>query len=154
MELDELMNRFRVASREVFNHYFRVPDSYNNDGWIYEERFVRVQAELFQTLVVEPGNFGAARYGAMLPAVRVELRHGDRAPVMLNRETDSGYWDHPIREVTRDAKLNFIAFFDWDQLDYRDNRYVRVRVESWPSQKNAEGKDELIESQYVRFAKA
>jgi len=154
MELDELMNRFRVASRELFNHYFRVPDPYNNDGWTYEERFARVQTELFQTLVVEPGNLGNARYGAMLPAVRVELRHGDRAPIMLNRETDSGYWDHPIKEVTRDAKLNFIRFFDWDQLDYRDNRYVRVRVESWPSQKNAEGKDALIESHYVKFAKA
>lgn len=52
----------------------------------------------------------------------------DFAPIMFNREIQSGYWDHPLKEVTNDAKLVFVSFFDWDDLDYRDNRYVRVIV--------------------------
>lgn len=154
MDLDAMMSEFRVASRELFNQFFRIPDPYNNDGWAYEERFSRVQAALFQALVVEPAKLPDSRYGELLPSIRVELRHGDRAPIMLNRDVDSGYWDHPLKEATRDAKLLFVSFFDWDQLDYRDNRYVRVKVEHWPSQKVAEGKHALIESQYVRFANA
>ena len=154
MDLDAMMNQFRVASRELFNQFFRVPDPYNNDGWACEERFSRVQAALFQALVVEPAKLPDSRYGELFPSIAVELRHGDRAPIMLNRGVDSGYWDHPLKEVTRDANLLFVSFFDWDQLDYRDNRYVRVKVEHWPSQKAAEGKHALIESQYVRFAKS
>jgi hypothetical protein len=58
---------------------------------------------------------------------------------MLNREVDSGYWDYPLEEVTREAKLGFISFFDWDQLDYRDHRYVRVQVLEWASQPTVVG---------------
>jgi hypothetical protein len=154
MDLDAMMNHFRVASRELFNQFFRIPDPYNNDGWAYEERFSRVQAELFRALVVEPAKLPETQYGQLIPNIRVELRCSDRAPIMFNRDVDSGYWDHPLKEVTRDAKPSFVSFFDWDQLDYRNNRYVRAKVEAWPAQKAAEGKHALIEAQYVRFAKA
>ena len=34
MELDALINRFRIESRELFNHYFRVEEPYANlDAW-------------------------------------------------------------------------------------------------------------------------
>jgi hypothetical protein len=70
---------------------------------------------------------------------------------MLNRKADSGCWDHPIRKATREARLAFKTFFDWGQLAYRDNRYVRAQVEGWKSHPEAAGKHALIESQYVRF---
>jgi hypothetical protein len=70
---------------------------------------------------------------------------------MLNRELKSGYWDFPIRQVTSDARLLFLRFFDWNVLAYRDNRYVRVQVAEWFSQPEAIGKQTLIESQYVHF---
>jgi hypothetical protein len=83
----------------------------------------------------------------------VEIRAGETAPIMLNRETSSGYWDHPVTEVTRQAELCFLAFFDWDQLGYKDNRYVRIRVNRWPSHPEVVGKDALIDTQYVRFVR-
>jgi len=92
-------------------------------------------------------------YGTLQPEILVELR-SDFCSIMLNREINSGYWDFPLREVTRDARLHFITFFDWDNLDYRDNRYVRVQVADWPSHPEAVGKDALIESQYVHFVLA
>jgi hypothetical protein len=152
MDLDELMNRFRIASRELFNHFFRVLDPYNNDGWSYEERFSEVEALLFMKLVLEPAQLADLRYGLPHPGIRVILRGSEFAPIIINRETDSGYWDFPLREVTKDALLTFVAFFDWDQLAIRDNRYVRVRIDSWPIHREAEGKHALIGSEYVSYA--
>ena len=151
--IDEMMKQFRLASRELFNHFFRVADPYNNDGWSFEKRFSEVQDVLFKKLVTEPASLSDTRYGHLQPEILVQLRGSESAPVMLNREVDSGYWDHPIKEVTKDVRLLFISFFDWDQLDYRDNRYVRVKVDRWSSHPETIGKHALIESQYVRFAK-
>jgi len=101
---------------------------------------------------VQPGKLPPVEYGGVT-TILVGLR-SEFAPIMLNRAVDSGYWDHPIREVTRDAQMVFVCFFDWDQLDVRDNRYVRVLVQAWPSKSEAIGKHALIESQYVRFIDA
>lgn len=153
MDLDARMNQFRVASRELFNHFFRVDEPYNNDqAWLMEERCSEVQELLFQKLVIEPAGLPSVVYGLLNPNIVASLRLGDFAPIMLNREVDSGYWDHPLREVTREAKLAFISFFDWDQLDYRDHRYVRVQVLEWPSQPAVVGKHAFIEAHYVRFS--
>jgi hypothetical protein len=76
---------------------------------------------------------------------------GDFAPLLINREIDSGYWDYPIREVGRLATLRFISFFDWDQLGVRDNMYVRVVIHSWPGASELEGKHALIGANYVQF---
>lgn len=154
-DLNELMNQFRLASRELFNHFFRVPDPYANGqhAWLMEERFRDVQAVLFQQLVAEQMSLSLAEYGNPQPNVLVEPRHGGAVPIMLNRDIDSGYWDHPVKEVGTDAHLLFVSFFDWDQLDYRDNRYVRVQVVRWSTNPDVGGKHGLIESHYVRFAK-
>jgi len=151
MELDARLNQFRVASRELFNNYFRVDDPYKNDqAWPMEERFREVEDLLFQKLVAEPAGLPPIGYGVFNPHIRVELPHAEFAPIMLNRQVDSGYWDHPLREVTREAKLAFISYFDWDQLNYRDHRYVRVQVLEWLTQPAVVGKHALIETHYVR----
>lgn len=154
INIDNMMARFRIASREVFNHFFRVSDPYNNDGWSFEERFSEVQAVLFKMLVTEPASLSGKEYGCHQPDILVELRGCEAVPIMFNREVDSGYWDYPIKELTKDVRLLFVSFFDWDQLDYRDNRYVRAQVDRWPAHPENIGKHALIESQYVRFAKA
>jgi hypothetical protein len=62
---------------------------------------------------------------------------------MLNRGEDSGCRDHPQNEVTRDAVLSFVTFFDWDSLDLVDWRYVRIIVREWPSHPELVGKHAL-----------
>jgi hypothetical protein len=151
MDVDELMQQFRLASREIFNHYFRIADPYKNNGWALESRFKDVQELLFQKLVAEPTSLSHVKYGDVQPNIGVELSVGDSAPIQLNRESDSGYWDHPIDEVQKGVRLNFISFFDWDQLNYRDNRYVRAYVADWPGHPELIGKNALIESHYVLF---
>jgi len=151
MDLDELMNRFRLASRELFNHHFRVLDPYNNDGWLLEERFGQVEAVLFEQLVAQPAKLPSVALGIHQLSIRVALRHGKFAPIMINREIASGYWDFPIEEVTEDAQLSFVRFFDWDQLAIRDNQYVRVIIDTWPPHPETAGKHALVEAQYVAF---
>jgi hypothetical protein len=153
MELDELVNRFRIAGRELFNHWFRVRDPYQNNGWELEERFSEIEALLFQKLVTEPAGLPNVHYGEPNPRIQLRLAT-DRAPIMVNRDKESGYWDHPINVVTTDAELRFITFFDWDQLAFRNNQYVRVLVTAWPSHPEVSGKHALIEAQYVKFAEA
>ena len=118
-----------------------------------KERFLPVQSILFQKLVIEAARLPAVQYGDPQPNIIVEIRAGESAPIMLNREISSGYWDYPVKEVNREAGLCFLSFFDWDQLGYQDNRYVRVRVDRWPSHSEVVGKEALIESHYVRFVR-
>jgi hypothetical protein len=72
-------------------------------------------------------------------------------PIMLNREIDSGYWDFPLKEVAKDVAMNFISFFDWNRLAFRDNQYVRALIVDWPLHPEAIGKHALIESQHVGY---
>jgi len=155
VELDECMNQFRIASRELFNHFFRVADPHGSkQAWPQEERFRDLQSLLFQKLVAEPLSLDILEYGYPWPDILVEPRYDGAVPIMLNRDVDSGYWDYPLKEINKDSRLVFVSFFDWDQLDYRDNRYVRVRVDYSSGNADIIGKHALIESQYVRFVKS
>jgi len=155
--LDQRMNQFRISGRELFNNYFRFGGAsgstdvqFQNEAWLSEERFSEVEALLFEKLVLEPSSL-TGRYGERNAKVRVSLA-SDFAPIMINRAEDSGYWDHPLREITRGVRMEFIRFFDWDQISYRDNRYVRVYLAEWPEQPAVVGKHALVESQYVVYA--
>lgn len=154
MELDALLNRFRIASRELFNGHFRVDNPYNDsEAWTLEERHGEIEALLFEKMVLEPAALPRIEYGWPHPNILVRLQ-SDFAPIMINREIDSGYWDHPLKEITNDAKLVFVSFFDWDDLGYRDNRYVRVIVSEWAAQPEAVGKHALLETQYAKYIEA
>jgi hypothetical protein len=152
MTLDERMNQFRLVSRDLFNHYFRIPHPYDGGaGWTPEERFSEVQRLLFRSLVIDSAKLVGREYGDVQECIIVASRTGSDIPLLLNREINSGYWDHPITAAPSSAALLFIGFFDWDQLDIRDNQYVRVKVENWPGHHDLAGKHALIESRHVRF---
>ena len=153
MELNALMNRFRNASRELFNHYFHA-STHDEEAGSVDERYSIIEEQLFHALVTEPANIKPILYGRLQSQILVTLRNGNFAPWMLNRELDSGYWDHSQKEVTTDAVLQFIRYFDWDQFDFKDHHYVRVLVTEWPSHPEHVGKHALIESMYVQFVKA
>ncbi len=42
----------------------------------------------------------------------------------------------------------------FEKLVCRDNRYVLVQIDSWPSHPEAVGKQALVEAQYVHFVHA
>jgi hypothetical protein len=60
----------------------------------------------------------------------------------------TGYWDDPVNLVEpRQAELLFIAYFDWDQMDYIDLRYYRVKIASFNAHSELVGREALIERQ-------
>jgi hypothetical protein len=160
--IDDLMNQFRLASRELFNHYFHGPDPYRYGPDPYKkdwheipatERFSEVERFLFEKMVLQSARLGRVEYGDVNKNIRVELRSPiGFVPISLNREINSGYWDYPIDKVAGNVEMAFIEFFDWSQVDYHDNRYVRVLVCRWPDHPEIDDKHGLIESQYVRFS--
>lgn len=151
MNISDLIIRFRIASRELFNNFFSVSDPYVNDGWVWEERFRHVEIELFRQIVAVPTSINEVEYGYFQPNISVALSDVEFAPIQINRELDSGYWDFPVTEVDSNAKLAFIKFFDWDALRCRDNQYVRVKIIAWQSHPECVGKHALIEAAYVTY---
>ncbi len=166
MDLHRRMRRFRLASRELFNNYFLDEEDEVDDQLL--DGFDAVENLLFASLVLEPcsvprlaPNF---QYGIDAhPSIRVRLPNNSDnrdlleideplcAPIMINREKNSGYWDFPLDRFSNEAKLLFIGFFDWDARYCRDNTYVLVQICDWPSHPEAIGKQALVEAQYVQF---
>ncbi len=66
---------------------------------------------------------------------------------MINRTIPAaGYWDHPIQRVKSDeTDIRLISLFDWDEIGFRDMRYLRVRIVASPH-KELIGRDALIEA--------
>jgi len=94
MEVDDLVNRFRLASRELRNHWFHPPD-WDQSEWEVVEGFDEVERLLFETLVLWPAGVQRVDYGRPNPDTIVVPR--TPAPIMINRDrgAESGYWDHP-----------------------------------------------------------
>lgn len=112
MELntDQRLRRFRHASRQLYNNYFFTSAE---EQWLLDERFMNVQSVLFREMVVEPLEITDVEYGEVNADIRVCIFISDFAPIMINREINSGYWDYPMREVQRDAIMSFVSFFDF-----------------------------------------
>jgi hypothetical protein len=63
-------------------------------------------------------------------------------------ERETGYWNHPVNIVEPgEADLLFIAYFDWDEMDYIDFRYYRVKIAAFASHPEVVGRQALIERQ-------
>lgn len=75
---------------------------------------------------------------------------------MLNRELSvaHGYWDYPDTKFMQSINAEFVRFFDFDWLAYRDYRYVMVFVSAAPSLPEIESRYALVETQYVRYSLA
>ncbi|MBS0380652.1 MAG: hypothetical protein JSS29_19390 [Proteobacteria bacterium] len=151
-DIDQQLNQFRLSSRELFNHAFRVQDPYNAGGWEWETRFAEVERLLFQKLVREPCGLPGGEYGSTALGIAVVLQGCESVPAMINRGQDTGYWDDPVSRIDTSARLRFVRFFDWDLLAIRDNRYVRIQIESWSLHPGLVGRHALVDSQYLRYA--
>ena len=151
-DLHEAMTRFRLASRELFNNCLRTGGR-DDEAWKAQERFTLVEGPLFDALVALPAGLPCKRYGVPQDGISLVPSYGQSGPWMLNRDTDSGYWDHPQSRFTADARLWFVEFFDGDLLDFIDRRYVRAVVADWPGHPELVGKHALIETIHVRFVR-
>ena len=168
MDLHRSINRFRLASRELFNNYFAVPCVPEEQGFEYYDGFGEVERILFTMLVLEPcavpqppadyryGFYAHPRIRVRLPIANVgENVLGNDEPrfaeILINREISSGYWDFPLDRFSNEATLLYIGFFDWESMHSRDNEFVRIQISEWPSHPEAEGKHGLVKAADVRY---
>src|SRR5712664_1003199 len=105
MEMNELVSRFRLASRDVRNRYFHPPD-WDENEWDVMEWFEEVERALFESLVLCPAGLDNIDYGTPNPNIVVALTTVG-VPIMVNRERGgaSGYWDHPVKTIDTSATL-------------------------------------------------
>jgi len=156
MNIDKYINKFRIASRELFNNHF-LEQFLENEDWEFYELFTCIEEELFHALVTSRIGVPQINYGCYIqPEIEVIPTEGSTCgiPIMLNRVIDSGYWDHEIKRAEIGCIFSFLSFFDWDQKAYKDNRYVKAVVKCWPEHPELIGKYALIETTYVSYRKA
>lgn len=159
MDIDERMRRFRSASCELFNHYFHSSVDGENPRDA-EERFLAVEEELFRALVIWPEKLSDITSPYPHPQIQVKLLPGLECAQwwQLGRQ-DSGVELLRHYNIDREsvclpkARLKYISFSDWDDLGVKENRFVRVLVESYPDHMHLNNTVALIDAQLVRFEK-
>jgi hypothetical protein len=149
----EVFDHYRMSARSVWNTAFWPDAEFRN--WDSVERFGEIERILFDELVLVKLNrtFPADRlFSEPIPFFRV-VPSSALARIMIQQprpNAPTGYWDDPVDRVPQNrAEMHFLAFFDWNALDYRDLQYYRVSIAAFDEQPHLVGREALIERQYV-----
>jgi len=157
MDITERFLEFREAARHLWNVYFR-QDSKSPD-WDERDEFSEAYVALFNAMVryqLPPGAASIPHLGSgestALPGYHVVFSLSEILPLMINRDIPAaGYWDHPTQQVEgTSVRLGLVSIFDWDQLGFRDFRYLRVRIMT-SSDPGLVGRDALVEAGACRL---
>ena len=153
-DITDLMNNYRECVRNLWNTYFRMPGPTRTqvDAAF---RFDHISELLFNELVLykigKPGK--SKKKNDPWPFLEVGL-NGDDCPALINRPSQGGgkYWDEKVNQVTRNSVLLLIDYFDFDEFNYIDYRYYRVKIISYPEHPELAGREALIETQFARIS--
>jgi hypothetical protein len=144
---------FREALRHLWNGSF-LPLKEDLRFGTCQEYFEQIERLLFAALVVETLGlkFDVNEFGKV-PVSGLRMRpNSDGAPALINRcSPASGYWDHPVRSLSKKTELAFLSFFDWDEYRVRDCAYYRAQILSCPEHPDLIGREVLIEFLYLDF---
>src|SRR5437773_294827 len=127
-DITALLNCHREAVRGVWNNYLRTSADFDSVDALAE-----VSSVLFREIVLRQlgrRDFTRASRTDTYTFIHV-VPEPDGVPIMINRPSTDGnmYWDDPVNHVNKSkCDLLFIDYFDWDQIDYIDCRYYRVRI--------------------------
>ena len=149
-DISTVFDHYRVSARAIWNTAFW-PDA-DLRNWDSVEQFDEIQRLLFRELVL--GKFDKELPLHDIFQLAVPFFHvvpSSHAPIMIQNprsERHTGYWDHPVNQVKPgEAELLFIAYFDWNRLDYADLRYYRVKIASFDAHPEVVGREALIDRQ-------
>jgi len=152
MNITDNITRFREAARHLWNTYF-VERAERDKDWNLRDEFSNVYVDLFNSLVKYdlPEDAPSIPHlwngeNKVLSEYHVKGKNKELV-AMINRSIPAtGYWDHPVQQFnSEETDVRLISFFDWDELGFRDMRYLRVRIVASPS-KEIVGRDALIEA--------
>jgi hypothetical protein len=147
-EITRSVEAFQEAARHLWNTFF-----YPDAGWDDRDRYSEICVHLFDALVIAPAGLVNVWFPQMythhppsIPSLRVVPKTGIR--IMINRsEPPVGYWDDPVDFVlpSDGARFDFVTFFDFDQLDRRDFKYLEVEIREFPTRPHLVGRHALVE---------
>lgn len=159
-DVTPLFASFREAARHLWNTTFYRPEFIPEVDWDRRDSYSRVVTELFSAVVLAPLDAPDQALPPMWehtpqPLARfiVQPNVSTDVPIDINRATPrTGYWDDPVNRIARgDARMNFVRFFDWDELGLRDFALVEVQVAEFPKYPALSGRYALLEFGYVQI---
>lgn len=148
-DVTEIVDHYRITARSLWNTAFwtvsdlRTPEA--------REQFDEINLMLFDGLVLarlEQQVERAQLFCSPMPFLRV-TPSSQTVPILINERP--GCWDHPVNSVDSDkVEMHFIEFFDWNQFDYVDFQYYRVKIAKLDGHPDVVVREALIERQYAR----
>lgn len=159
----DITNRFqlyRESARHLWNTYFlpRVQEVETFDQkWDLVDQFGQTNVLLLKSLILEELDMHACEIDLekdFLKYIHVVPESAGEVPIMINRPSSDGnkYWDEPITRVkASDVSLEFIGYFDWNQVASRDFAYVRAKIKSFSKHPDLVGREALLETRYCRM---
>lgn len=158
-DVSQLFSTYRECVRHLWNTYSR-PVAEPTQDWDVRDEFDTIAREIFSTLVLRPLEIfnhelspASSTNPLVLPDFRIIPAGEFGSPILINRDLPrSGYWDHPVSEIRpADVELHLLRFFDFDELGYRDYRYLEVVIHSSPTYPDIVGRVALIEFAHAKI---
>lgn len=148
-----ILDHYRVSARGIWNAAFWPDAAFRN--WDSVDRFDEIQRILFSELVLGK----LERDWPIEDVFRIPILFlrvvpsGESMPIMIQNprpDRPRGYWDYPQNRISPgEAEMNFLAYFDWNQLDYVDFRYYRVKIARFDAKSELIGREALIDREHA-----
>jgi hypothetical protein len=159
-DITPLIASFREAARHLWNCHY-LPTLTGKNPWDVRDSFDRVSIEMFRSMVLEDLEMESVSLAPAwsddptpIPGLFVTSSSISGVPIMINREQSksSGYWDHPKKQLDpNDAILLLARFFDFDEIGFRDFRYLQVFIIS-ATDPDLAGRWALLDFNYARLS--
>jgi hypothetical protein len=153
-DVSAVFDHYRNSARGIWNTAFWPDGDFRN--WDSIEQFHEIERLLFHELVLAKLDREWPLqnvFETVIPFFQVvpSIPHG--TPILIQKPRagkPTGYWDDPINLVKPEqAQLLFVAYFDWDQMDYIDLQYYRVKIAAFDGHSELVGRDALIERKHA-----
>jgi hypothetical protein len=153
-DVSSIFDHYRASARTVWNTAFWPDPDFRN--WDSIDQFHEIEKLLFQELVLAKVDREWPMqnlFGDSIPYFHIIPTIGHGTPILIQKPrpgAPTGYWDDPVNLVKPgQATLFFIAYFDWNQMDYIDLRYYRAKVARFDAHSELVGREALIERQHA-----
>ena len=152
MDLNKRMSDFRLASRELYNQYFFSQDDERASE--AEERYTILLEYLFQYMVLEPEKIKGPEYFENNNYLIVSFKPRTCGYYLIEVEKSQGNWSiEKIPCFHEPPQMYFQCYFDWRDIEIKDNKYVKGVLLSCVGAEHLIGKECHFEASDVLFEK-
>lgn len=153
-DVSSVFDHYRSNARAIWNMAFWPDGELRN--WDSIDRFHEIEKLLFDALVMAKLDREWPQCDLFvnpIPFFQIapSIAHG--TPIMIQKSrpgAPTGYWDDPVNLIKpKEAELQFIAYFDWNHMDYVDLQYYRVKIAGFDAHPELVGREALVGRQHA-----